>query len=296
VALKNKMASDKYSRRRLTGSSITTVVSISLVLFMLGLLGIIILNTHKLSNNFKENIGFQVILKDEAKEVDVAKMQKTLDATNYVRSTEFITKDEAAARLKKDLGEDFIGFLGYNPLLASINVHLKAQYANADSIEWIEKEMMQNPVVKEVSYKKNLVTMINENVKKISFIILFCSTLLMIIALALINNTIRLTIYSKRFLIKTMQLVGATQGFIRRPFVLKGIRHGVYGAIIAIGLLIGFLYLGQKQMPDLAELQDTEMLLTLFVIVIILGIIISWISTSLAVRKYLRLKSDELYY
>jgi len=296
VALKNKMASDKYSRRRLTGSSITTVVSISLVLFMLGLLGIIILNTHKLSNNFKENIGFQVILKDEAKEVDVAKMQKTLDATNYVRSTEFITKDEAAARLKKDLGEDFIGFLGYNPLLASINVHLKAQYANADSIEWIEKEMMQNPVVKEVSYKKNLVTMINENVKKISFIILFCSTLLMIIALALINNTIRLTIYSKRFLIKTMQLVGATQGFIRRPFVLKGIRHGVYGAIIAIGLLIGFLYLGQKQMPDLAELQDTEMLLTLFVIVIILGIIISWISTSLAVRKYLRLKSDDLYY
>ena len=296
MALKNKMASDKYSRRRLTGSSITTVVSISLVLFMLGLLGIIILNTHKLSNNFKENIGFQVILKDEAKEVDVAKMQKTLDATNYVRSTEFITKDEAAARLKKDLGEDFIGFLGYNPLLASINVHLKAQYANADSIEWIEKEMMQNPVVKEVSYKKNLVTMINENVKKISFIILFCSTLLMIIALALINNTIRLTIYSKRFLIKTMQLVGATQGFIRRPFVLKGIRHGVYGAIIAIGLLIGFLYLGQKQMPDLAELQDTEMLLTLFVIVIILGIIISWISTSLAVRKYLRLKSDELYY
>ena len=296
MALKNKMASDKYSRRRLTGSSITTVVSISLVLFMLGLLGIIILNTHKLSNNFKENIGFQVILKDEAKEVDVAKMQKTLDATNYVRSTEFITKDEAAARLKKDLGEDFIGFLGYNPLLASINVHLKAQYANADSIEWIEKEMMQNPVVKEVSYKKNLVTMINENVKKISFIILFCSTLLMIIALALINNTIRLTIYSKRFLIKTMQLVGATQGFIRRPFVLKGIRHGVYGAIIAIGLLIGFLYLGQKQMPDLAELQDTEMLLTLFVIVIILGIIISWISTSLAVRKYLRLKSDDLYY
>ena len=296
MALKNKMASDKYSRRRLTGSSITTVVSISLVLFMLGLLGIIILNTHKLSNNFKENIGFQVILKDEAKEVDVAKMQKTMDATNYVRSTEFITKDEAAARLKKDLGEDFIGFLGYNPLLASINVHLKAQYANADSIEWIEKEMMQNPVVKEVSYKKNLVTMINENVKKISFIILFCSTLLMIIALALINNTIRLTIYSKRFLIKTMQLVGATQGFIRRPFVLKGIRHGVYGAIIAIGLLIGFLYLGQKQMPDLAELQDTEMLLTLFVIVIILGIIISWISTSLAVRKYLRLKSDELYY
>ncbi len=288
--------SDKYSKRKLAGSSITTVVSLSLVLFMLGLLGIIVLNTRKLSDNVKENIGFQVILNESAKEVDVEHLTKTLDASRYVKSTEYITKEEAAARLKKDLGEDFISFLGYNPLLSSINVHLKAEYANADSLNWIEKGMLDSKLVKEVVYQKSLVNMINENVKKISLVILIFSGLLMIIALALINNTIRLTIYSKRFIIKTMQLVGATQGFIRRPFVMKGIKHGVYGAIIAIGMLIGFLYVLQKQMPELAELEDPNVLASLFGIVILLGIIISWISTSLAVRKYLRLKSDDLYY
>lgn len=263
---------------------------------MLGLLGIIILNTRKLSDNVKENIGFQVILNDNAKEVDVEHLTKTLDASQFVKSTEFITKEEAAARLQKDLGEDFINFLGYNPLLSSINVHLKAEYANLDSLNWIEKGMLDSKLVKEVVYQKSLVNMINENVKKIGLVILVFSGLLMIIALALINNTIRLSIYSKRFIIKTMQLVGATQGFIRRPFVLKGIKHGVYGSIIAIGMLIGFLYLLQKQMPELAELEDPTVLASLFGIVIVLGIIISWISTSLAVRKYLRLKSDDLYY
>jgi len=263
---------------------------------MLGLLGIIILNTRQLANNVKENIGFQVILNDNVKEVDVAKMQKTLDASDYVKSTEFITKEEAAARLQKDLGEDFIDFLGFNPLLSSINVHLKAEYANADSLSWIEKDMLDTRLVKEVIYQKSLVSMINENVQKIGLVILGFSSLLMVIALALINNTIRLSIYSKRFIIKTMQLVGATQGFIRRPFVLNGIKHGIYGAIIAILMLVGVLYFAQKQLPELAELQDRNMLATLFGLVIVLGIIISWISTSLAVRKYLRLKSDELYF
>ena len=237
--------SDKYSKRRLTGSSITTVVSLSLVLFMLGLLGIIILNTNKLADNVKENIGFQIILSDNAKEADVQHLTKTLEGSAYVKSTEFITKEEAAVRLQKDLGEDFINFLGYNPLLSSINVHLKAGYANADSLSWIEKDMLQSKIVKEVVYQKSLVTMINENVKKISLVILIFSGLLMIIALALINNTIRLSIYSKRFIIKTMQLVGATQKFIRRPFVIKGIKHGIYGALIAISMLIGVLYFAQ---------------------------------------------------
>jgi cell division transport system permease protein len=288
--------SDKYSKRRLAGSSITTIVSLSLVLFMLGLLGIIILNTRKLSDNVKENIGFQVILNDNVKDVDVAKMQKTLDASEYVKSTEFINKDEAARRLQEDLGEDFINFLGFNPLLSSINVHLKAEYANADSLAWIEKDMLDSKLVKEVIYQRSLVSMINENVQKISLVIIIFSGLLMVIALALINNTIRLSIYSKRFIIKTMQLVGATQGFIRRPFVLTGIRHGVYGAVIAILMLVGVLYFAQRQLPELAELQDETMLASLFGIVIILGIIISWISTSLAVRKYLRLRSDDLYF
>ena len=287
---------DKYSKRKLVGSSITTVVSLSLVLFMLGLLGIIILNTNKLSDNLKENIGIQIILNETAKEADIQHLTKMLDISDYVKSTEFITKEDAAKRLQEDLGEDFIDFLGYNPLLPSINVHVKAAYANTDSLAMIEKELIGSKLVKEVVYQKSLVTMINENVKKISLVILIFSGLLMVIALALINNTIRLSIYSKRFIIKTMQLVGATQSFVRRPFVLKGIKHGVYGATIAILMLIGVLYFAQKQLPELAELQDEKMLLTLFGLVIILGIIISWISTSLAVRKYLRLKADDLYY
>jgi len=287
---------DKYSQRKLVGSSITTVVSLSLVLFMLGLLGIIILNTSKLSDNLKENIGIQIILNEKAKEVDIQHLTKMLDVSDYVKSTEFITKEDAAKRLQNDLGEDFVDFLGYNPLLPSINIHLKAAYANTDSLVMIEKELMGSNLVKELVYQKSLVSMINENVNKISLVILVFSGLLMIIALALINNTIRLSIYSKRFIIKTMQLVGATQGFVRRPFVLKGIKHGLYGAAIAILMLIGVLYFAQKQLPELAELQDQTMLVTLFGLVIVLGVIISWISTSLAVRKYLRLKADDLYY
>ena len=207
-----------------------------------------------------------------------------------------VSKEEAAKKLQQDLGEDFIDFLGFNPLSASITVRLKAEYANGDSLTWIEKELLDTKLVKEVIYQKSLINTINENARTISLGVLMISGLLMTIALALINNTIRLSIYSKRFLIKTMQLVGATQGFIRRPFVLKGIKHGIYGAAIAIALLIGFLYFLQKQLPELAELQDPNMLVSLFATVIILGIIISWISTSLAVRKYLRLKSDDLYY
>jgi cell division transport system permease protein len=288
--------SDKYSKRKLAGSSITTIVSLSLVLFMLGLLGIIILNTRKLSDNFKENIGIQVVLNDNAKEVDVQHLVKTLDASDYVKTTQLVSKEEAAKKLQQDLGEDFIDFLGFNPLSASITVRLNALYANADSLTWIEKELLDTHLVKEVIYQKSLINTINENARTISLGVLMISGLLMIIALALINNTIRLSIYSKRFLIKTMQLVGATQGFIRKPFVLKGIRHGVYGAFIAILMLVGFLYFVQKQLPELAELQDPYMLASLFGLVILLGIIISWISTSLAVRKYLRLKSDDLYY
>lgn len=287
---------DIYSKRKLVGASITTVVSLSLVLFMLGLLGIIILNTNKLSDNLKENIGIQIILNETAKEADIQHLTKMLDISDYVKSTEFITKEDAAKHLQEDLGEDFIDFLGYNPLLPSINVHVKAAYANTDSLSMIENELAGSKLVKEVVYQKSLVTMINENVKKISLVILIFSALLMVIALALINNTIRLSIYSKRFIIKTMQLVGATQSFVRRPFVLKGIKHGIYGATIAILMLMGVLYFAQKQLPELVELQDEKMLVTLFGLVIILGIIISWISTSLAVRKYLRLKADDLYY
>ncbi|MGB3947303.1 MAG: permease-like cell division protein FtsX [Bacteroidia bacterium] len=287
---------EKKKERKHIGSTITTVVSLSLVLFMLGLLGIIILNTNKLSDNLKENIGIQIIINDNAKEIDVQQLTKILDASDYVKSTEFINKEDAAARLKEDLGEDFIEFLGYNPLLPSINVHLKAAYANTDSIAWIESDLLKSKLVKELVYQKSLVSMINENVQKISLVIIAFSALLMLIALALINNTIRLSIYSKRFIIKTMQLVGATQFFVSKPFVLTGIKHGIYAAIMAIIMLIGVLYFAQKQLPELVELQDETMLATLFGLVVVVGVVISGISTALAVGKYLRSKADDLYY
>ena len=290
---------EKYVKRRLQASALSTIASVSLVLFMLGLVGLIILTSEKLSVIVKENIGFSVYLKENAKEVDIIQIRKSLDAAGYVKTTELITKEDAVKILRKDLDpeEDFISFLdGYNPLPSSIDVVLKAQYANPDSIAWIEKELTKSEIVKEVVYSKSLVHLVNENVKKISFFILIFSGILFTIAIALINNTIRLSIYSKRFLIKTMQLVGATKRFIRKPFILQGISHGIYSAAIAIALLCGVLYLVKKEIPELIQFQDVEIIGTLFVIVVALGIFISWISTLMAVRKYLKLKTDQLYY
>jgi cell division transport system permease protein len=287
---------EKYALRKLKSSYLSTVISVSLVLFMLGLLGLILLHTKKLSDYVKENIGLTVVLKDSIREADINQFQKSLDAAHYVKSTEFVNKEQAAATLKQDLGEDFIQFLGYNPLLSSIDVHLKADFANSDSLRWIEKEITKNVNVKEIYYQKSLVDLVNENVKKIGLIILVFSSLLLVISIALINNSIRLSIYSKRFIIRTMQLVGATQGFIRKPFVFSGIRHGIYGALIAIALLIGIIYWAQSEIPELIVLQDVDLFASLFGIVLFLGIFITWICTYFAVRKYLRLKTDDLYY
>lgn len=264
---------------------------------MLGLVGLLLLSTKKISDHVKENIGFQLVLKKDAKEADVTRLRKTLDAADFTRTTEFITDEEAARLLKEDLGEDFISFLGENPLHSSINLYLRAEYANSDSLQWIEKELQGHKQVQEVIYQKSLVSTVNENTNKITLVILMFCGLLMIIALGLINNTIRLSIYSKRFIIRTMQLVGATQGFIRRPFIWKGIRHGIFAALIAIAMLMGVLYLVKRfLLPEVEHLIDEQLLFTLFGIVIALGILISWISTYFAVRKYLRLKTDELYY
>lgn len=281
---------------RLRSSYFTSIISISLVLFMLGLLGLLVLNAQKLSQYVKENIGFSIILREDVKEVDVRLLQKNLDASVFVRSTKYITKEQAAEELQNDLGEDFIAFLGFNPLLASIEVHLVAEYANNDSIAVIEKKMVQYDQIKEVFYQKSLVELVNENVRKISIIILGFSGLLFLIAIALINNTIRLSVYSKRFIINTMQLVGATRGFIRRPFLFRSALHGIIAAILAIGLLMGVLYLVQKEFKEVISFQDIEIIGSLFLGVLTIGIVINWISTFFAVSKYLRMHTDKLYY
>lgn len=287
---------DKYSKRRYQSSYVTTLVSITLVLFMLGLLGLTVLHARKLSDYVKENIGFRIYMKSNVREAGIMQLQKILDATEYVKSTEYITPEQAAEELSRDLGEDFIDFLGYNPLPPAIDLRLKASYANVDSLEMIEAELMRNEDVKEVFYVKSLVHLINSNIRKISILLLGFSGLLLIIAIALINNTIRLSVYSKRFLIKSMQLVGATQSFIRKPFILKGVAQGFYSALITLFLLTGILYWLRNEFPELMQLQDLELMLALYGLVILLGIIISWSSTYFAVRKYLRIKGDNLYY
>lgn len=286
---------NKLPKRSLTSSYLTTIISISLVLFMLGMLGLIILNAQQISNHVKENIGFSIILNKGIKQQDVKHIKDLLDTEPFVKHSDFIDPDKAAEDFQEALGEDFVKFIGENPLLPSIDVKLNAAYANPDSLVNIEAELLENIKIKEVFYQADLVDVVNKNMKKISLYLLGFSSLLLIIAMALINNTIRLSIYSKRFLIKTMQLVGARHSFIRKPFVLQGIGNGIIAAFIAIGLIITFLYYLQKQLPELIDFKNIELYAALFLIVIFLGIIISWISTNLAVRKYLRIETGDLY-
>lgn len=287
---------EKAHKRKVRNSNLSAIVSISLVLFMLGILGLIMLYAQTLSIYVKENIGFSVILKDNTKEADIFQMQKFMDASPYVKSTEYVSKEKAAERLKKDLGEDFVEFLGYNPLLPSIDVRMKAAYANPDSVAKIEAALLQDEKVHEIYYQKSLVELINRNVRRMSVVLLIFCGLLSVIAVALINNTIRLSVYSKRFIIKSMQLVGATQAFIRKPFVINGIVRGIIGACIANIMLLGVIFFVKSQSPELFALQNFFITGILFTGVIVVGALISWLSTTFAVRKYLKLKGDDLYY
>jgi len=286
---------ERYYQRRIATSYVTTVISITLVLFLLGLLGMFILHAKKLSDYVKENIGFSIMIREGVKETGIMELKKKLDNAYYVKSTEYIPRERAAEKLEDELGEDFISFLGYNPLLTAIDLRLKAAYANPDSISRIEHRLLTNPEVKEVFYQKSLVDLINRNLEKISLILLAFSGILLFIAIVLINNTIRLSVYSKRFIIRSMQLVGATEGFIRRPFLYRSVLNGCISAVIAIGFLIVITYFSVEQLPELLELQDITMLLLLVAFIFLLGVFFSWLSTYFSVRKYLRIKTDLLY-
>ncbi|TCO11012.1 cell division protein FtsX [Natronoflexus pectinivorans] len=288
--------SSSIARRKLRSSYATTIISISLVLFLLGIIGFLFLNANRLSTYIKENLGFTVLINDNAREAEVVRLQTILNAAPYVRVAEYINKDQAADALREELGEDFVEFLGYNPLLASIEVKLAAQWANPDSMARIEAQIMSFPQVKEVYYQKNLLDAINENIRKITMVLGVFSLLLMVISIALINNTIRLSVYSKRFLIKTMQLVGATKGFIRRPFLWKSLLHGLAGSTVAIVLLSLMIYGLSNELDGVIGFSNILLIGLLFLIVIILGLMITFISTFFAVNKYLRLKTDQLYY
>jgi cell division transport system permease protein len=274
---------------------ISSVLSIGLVLFLLGLIGTIILHGNQLANHVKENIMVTVMLKDNVKEADVFSLQKSLDSNPMILSTLIVSPEEASKRLISDTGEDFISFLGYIPLPPSIDVHVKSEYANRESLEKLENDLKKNNNVKDVYYDKDLTEVINENIAKISVILVSVALLLLLITIVLINNTMRLHIYSKRFIIKSMLLVGATHQFIRKPFLTRGLWIGLTGSILATGILILSIQFFQKQIPDLKDIFILDTFAFLIGIIVATGILISVISSSVAVRKYVRLDQDSLY-
>lgn len=286
---------DRYQKRRLISSYFSVVISIALVLFLLGIVGFLLLNAKKVTDFMKENVNVTVYLKDTAKDVEIKQLEKSLALADYVKTTDFVSKDEAADAMKSEFGDDFMDLVGYNPLQNSIDVKLKADFLTNEKLEELTALAQEKSFVDEVKYDESLVDLINSNVKKISFWVLLLSAIFTLIAVLLINSSIRLSVYSKRFTIKTMQMVGATKSFIRRPFVWKSIKLGILGAIVAL-IGLGFVvYYVDKMFPELALRQSLVLIGGLFLVVFLLGIIITWISTHFATQRFLNLKTDQLY-
>lgn len=277
-------------------SRLTSVISIALVLFLLGLIFLMGLLGNRLSVFVKENISFSIVLKDNQKEADIKKMQKTLDGLTFIKSTEYISKEQAAKELEEELGENPETFLGFNPLQASIEVKLHSDYANPDSLQMIEKKIKNYTSVSDLLYRKDMMEMVHSNMKRLSVILLTLAAMLMAISFVLISNTIRLLIYSKRFLIHTMKLVGATPGFIRGPFIRYNVVSGIFAAILAILMLTGSLYYLQGEFEGFVQLLDMQALLVVYAALLALGVLLSMVATFFAVNKYLRMGVDKLYY
>ncbi|MVT07606.1 cell division protein FtsX [Chitinophaga tropicalis] len=285
----------KSSSKKSKPSYLYSIIGVALVLFLLGTLGLIVIHANKLSEFFKESIEIQVILRDNVKEEQAIALKDSIASRPYVKSIEYVSKDMAAERFKKEFGEDFINLLQYNPLYASINIKGNARYVNPDSLRVIEASLTQQNIVREISYQRGLVSKLNENVRKIGLVILGICVLLAVVVIVLIDNTIRLAMFSNRFLIKTMQMVGATRWFIAKPFDIRSIINGALSAFLAIAGLIGILYGADQLLPELSSMRDYLMITVLFVGMIVIGICISLVSTHRSVMKYLRLKLDDLY-
>jgi Cell division protein len=277
-------------------SRITATISTALVLFLLGLVVLLALFAKDLSVYVKENLSFSIILNDDLSDPEIKDIRKKLSLAPYVKSAEWISKEQAAKELESELGENPETFLGYNPLYASIEVKLKAEYANEDSIRSIEKELKAQSTIQDILYRKDLMQSVNENIKKIGLVLFILTVILLCISIALINNTIRLMIYSKRFIIYTMKLVGATNKFIRRPFIRSNVLSGIIAAVLAVGALLGLLYYAAKEIPGFIELTNINTLLIVGIAVAGMGIIISVTATYFGVNRYLHMKSGDLYY
>lgn len=287
---------ENYQKRKLISSYFSVVLSIALVLFLLGILGLLVLNTKKMADRSKEQITISIYLKENTKEIEVEQLKKTLAMSDYAKTAVYVSKEEAAAQHSEDIGEDFVDYLGYNPLKNSIDVNLKADFVTEEKVKEIAATLSEKSYVDEVSYDTVLVGMVAKSVEKIGFWILVASALFTIIAVLLINSSIRLSIYSKRFIIKTMQMVGATKTFIRRPFIWQNIKLGVLGAVLAVSAIGGVIYYVNTNFQDLGLLDEPHILVILLVGVFVLGILISLISTYFATQRFLNLRTDELYY
>lgn len=286
---------EKYQKRRLISSYFSVVLSIFLVLFLLGALGLFVINSKKLSDNFKEEIPMTVFFEKDAKRESVEQFGKFISNKPYTNTSVFVTKEEAAEQHQKDLGENFVEHLGANPLSDSYDIRLKADYVVTDSLSKIVTEIKAQNEVKSVNYDNVLVDMVNENIRKISFWILVISGFFCLIAVLLINSSLRLSIYANRFIIKTMQMVGATKSFIRKPFMMRNIKLGIIGAILAIIALYVALYYVDQKFPNFEFLTDYESLGIVFGGILLIGIFITWISTFFATQRFLNLRTDDLY-
>ena len=275
---------------------VTSSISTTLVLLLLGLVVFFVLGAHNLSVHVKENINFSILISDDMKESDILKLQKKLDKEPFVKATEYISKKQALREQTEAMGTDPQEFLGYNPFTASIEVKLHSDYANSDSIAKIEKKIKKNTNIQEVLYQKDLIDAVNDNIRNISLMLLGLAVILTFISFALINNTIRLTIYSKRFLIHTMKLVGASWSFIRRPFLRRNFWIGVLSAVIADAVLWGAAYWLVSYEPELIRVITPDVMLLVSVSVLIFGVLITWLCALLSINKYLKMKAGTLYY
>ncbi|WP_438964213.1 cell division protein FtsX [Winogradskyella sp.] len=287
---------DKYQKRKLISSYISVVISIALVLFLLGCLGLLVINAKKVADHFKEQVVMTIYLNDTAKEVEVNQLKKSLAMADYSKEALYVSKEEAASIMKAETGEDFMDFVGYNPLKNSIDVYLKADYVTTGNLTEISEGLSNKSFIEEIRYDNDLVELMNDNVKKITFWVLIISGVFTLIAVLLINSSIRLAVYSKRFIIKTMQMVGATKSFIRRPFIWKSVQLGIIGAVVALAGMAVVLYYLDLTFPELELLRNTILIIALFIGIFLLGVVITWISTFIATQRFLNLKTDQLYY
>lgn len=288
---------NKSTRRRLAGSYLISLMSISLVLFVLGMYALLVVYTDKLLNHVRENIGFEVVIKNNVKESSIISLRDEIKKKEYVKSAEYISKEEATKRLEKDLGEDFLQWLGdiENPLLPSIDIRFVFGYANADSMAMVERWIGSRTIVKEILYQKSLSDTINRNIEKIKIILFFVSIILLAVASTLISHTVRLSIYSKRFTVRSMQLVGATESFIMKPFLKTFMSQGAIAAVLSL-ILITLTLIGMNDfMPEMSIINGNRYIVMIYLFVIVLSLLLTMFSTIFAMRKYLNADIDKFY-